>query len=328
MNKVVVVGASAGGVSALQTLAAGLPDDFPAPMLIVLHIGAHHSVLPELLSRAGPLPAAHARQGEPLEPGRLYIAPPDHHLLLLERSVQLTRGPKQHHARPAIDPLFRSAALSWGRDVIGVILTGMLDDGTTGLQAIKQAGGLAVVQDPDDAVAPSMPESALRHVEVDHCLPLERLPGLLVSLAALPAPSRRGRLPAWVYHQHALLLGEGEPMEHLNALGAPSPYVCPDCQGGLWEVVHSNLPSYACHAGHLFTIRSLQHAMTLAGDEALWGALRALQERALLLRHMAKLQRDAGHEANAERLDRLSEDIEQQTRLMRELVEMQQEPWE
>ena len=117
-------------------------------------------------------------------------------------------------------------------------------------------------------------------------------------------------------------------MEHLAALGAPSPYVCPDCQGGLWEVAHSNPLSYTCHTGHLFTLRSLQHAMTVTGDQTLWGALRALQERALLLRHMAKLQRDAGHEANAERLERLTENIEQQTRLMRELFEMQQEPWE
>lgn len=328
MSKVIVVGASAGGVSALQTLVAGLPADFPAPVLVVLHIGNHRSLLPELLSNAGPLPAAHARHGEPLQPGRIYIAPPDHHMLLLERSLQLTRGPKQHHARPAIDPLFRSAALARGPDVVGVVLTGMLDDGTAGLHAIKQAGGLAVVQDPDDAAEPSMPGSALRHVEVDHCVPLERMPGLLRSLAALPSPHRPLRPSAPVSHHHALLLGEGQPMDHLDALGTPSPFVCPDCHSNLWEVAGSRPPSYACHTGHVFTVRSLQHTLTLASDAALWNAVRALQERGLLLRHMARLQREAGDQADAERLGQLAEDIERQLHVLRELVEVQQEPWE
>src|ERR1700712_180297 len=151
MSKIIVIGASAGGVSALQELVAILPADLAAPVLVVLHIGAHPSTLPELLSARGPLAAQHGQDGEVLEGGRIYIAPPDHHMLLVGDRLGLNRGPKEHHARPAIDPLFLSAALSRGTDVIGVILTGMLDDGTFGLQAIKACGGAAVVQDPREA---------------------------------------------------------------------------------------------------------------------------------------------------------------------------------
>ena len=178
-DKIVVIGASMGGVPALRTLVSSLPEDFPAPLLVVLHIGNFPSILPELLAARCPLTAAHAVDGEKLEPGRIYIAPPDQHMVVDGRTVRLNRGPKEHHSRPAIDPLFVSAALSHGPGVIGVILTGMLDDGTSGLQAIKRCGGVAIVQDPKEAEAPSMPLSALRHVRVDHCAPVADIAALL-----------------------------------------------------------------------------------------------------------------------------------------------------
>jgi len=160
-RNIVVIGASAGGVGALQRLAADLPPLFPAVVLIVLHVGANRSLLPRLLAAAGPNPPVHAQDGEKLRMGHLTVAPPDHHLLVDDGSLRLTRGPKENFARPAIDPLFRSAALAYGPRVIGVVLTGSLDDGTAGLQAIKQCGGLTLVQDPTTAFAPSMPASAL-----------------------------------------------------------------------------------------------------------------------------------------------------------------------
>ena len=173
---IVVIGASAGGVEAIRALTAALPAGFPAAVFVVLHIGAHKSELPWLLNQTGPLRASHPRDGDPIHAGQIYVAPPDHHLLVERGHVRLTRGPRENWARPAVDPLFRSAAQAYGSGVTGVILTGGLNDGTAGLFEVKQHGGATVVQDPDDAENPSMPRSALQHVAVDHCLPLRDIP--------------------------------------------------------------------------------------------------------------------------------------------------------
>ena len=182
----VVIGASAGAVPVLLELASQLPAGFPAAVLVVLHVGAHHSVLPELLKGCGALRARHAVDGQALEPGTIEIAPPDLHLLIDGSRIRLQYGPKENHARPAIDPLFRSAAQAHGPQVIGVLLSGRLDDGTAGLGAIKQCGGLAVVQDPDDAEHPEMPRNALAQVDVDCCVPASELAPTLLRLVARP----------------------------------------------------------------------------------------------------------------------------------------------
>lgn len=184
---VIVVGTSAGGVEALRELAAALPPDLPASVLIVLHLSpGGPGLLPAILNRAGPLPAAHATDGEELRRGRIYVAPPDFHMLVADGRLRLARGPRENLHRPAIDALFRSAAAAWGPRVIGVVLTGALDDGTAGLGAIKRTGGVAVVQDPEEAAYPSMPRSALRNVRVDHCVPLAEIPPLLDQLSREP----------------------------------------------------------------------------------------------------------------------------------------------
>jgi two-component system, chemotaxis family, protein-glutamate methylesterase/glutaminase len=183
-HDIVVIGASVGGVEALQVLVGGLPSDFPAAVFIVLHTGAHgHTLLPALLTRAGPLIAAHANHGEPNAHQRIYVAPPDAHLLVAHGHMQLGDGPKERYTRPAVDPLFRSAAGVYGPRVVGVLLSGNLADGTAGLMAIKQAGGIAIVQDPGEAQFPGMPRHALTHVAVDYCLPLLLIAPLLVHLA-------------------------------------------------------------------------------------------------------------------------------------------------
>jgi two-component system, chemotaxis family, protein-glutamate methylesterase/glutaminase len=179
---VIVIGASMGGVDALQKLAAGLARNIPAALFMVQHVGRGASQLPQLLSRAGPLPAVHPAQGGAISPGWIYVAPPDHHLLVERGSTRLTRGPRENWARPAIDPLFRSAAKAYGRRVIGVILTGLLNDGSAGLRAVRAEGGLAVVQDPADAVAPDMPLNALRHAGADYRVAVAELPHLLMEL--------------------------------------------------------------------------------------------------------------------------------------------------
>jgi two-component system chemotaxis response regulator CheB len=180
---IIVIGASTGGVEALRTLVSGLPRDIPAALCVVLHIGQNSSYLPELLARAGSLPAGHAGQGEVLRPGRIYVAPPDHHLMLMDGFIRLTRGPRENWARPAIDPLFRSAADIYGPRIVGVVLTGALNDGTAGLHAVRAAGGTAVVQHPADAACADMPVSALRHAGADYCVPLRDIPQLLYEIA-------------------------------------------------------------------------------------------------------------------------------------------------
>jgi two-component system, chemotaxis family, protein-glutamate methylesterase/glutaminase len=281
-RRIIVVGASWGGVEALQRFVTDLPADLEAPVLIVLHIGRYRSILPTLLQSKSPLQVMHATDGAPLKAGQILVAPPDHHMLVEAGRVRLSRGPKEHFSRPAIDPLFRSAALTHGPGTIGIVLTGRLDDGTAGLQAIKACGGIAIVQDPADALEPSMPLSALRHVDVDHCIPLAQIADtcrMVLTQPVTPAET----LPANVQHEHELANGKGDPMTHLSRIGSPSTFVCPDCHGSLWELKDVLPPRYRCHTGHAYTLRTLQHAQSVGTDEALWNALRALQEQKLLL---------------------------------------------
>ena len=176
---IVVIGASYGGVEAMQKLFADLPSTIPAAIFTVLHIGPHPSEFPDLLSDCSGLPVRHARHGEPIRAGNIYVAPPDHHLLVRRGHVVLSRGPRMNWTRPAVDPLFRSAAKTYGAGVVGIVLTGRLNDGTAGLYEVKRHGGITIVQDPSDALCPAMPASALKHVEVDHCIPLGSMPRIL-----------------------------------------------------------------------------------------------------------------------------------------------------
>lgn len=295
--QVVVIGASTGGVSALLEIAAGLPRAFAAPVIIVQHVGTQPSILPQLLQRRGSNPALHAEDGQPLTAGTLHIAPPDRHLLLEGDTLRLTRGPKENHARPAIDPLFFSAALSCGAGAIGVILTGQMDDGAAGLRAVKDCGGLAIVQDPATAVEPEMPRSALYSVDADYCVPLQEIAPLLVRLVRegggpqLPPPERIAR-------EAAIQRGDLS-MENLSAIGDLSPLTCPDCHGSLWELRQDRPLRYRCHLGHAYTARSLMQVQEEAAEEALWNGIRSLRERQFLLRRFAALAESAGDAAQA-----------------------------
>ncbi|WP_245652275.1 chemotaxis protein CheB [Rufibacter tibetensis] len=187
---IVVIGSSAGGVTALLEFAKSLPADFPAPIFVVQHVAPHtHSILPDLISRVSPLKAKYPVNGEKYKPGFIYMAPPDHHLLVEGDKVLVTKGPKENKFRPSIDALFRSAAYVHGPRVIGVVLTGYLDDGTSGLWSVQRLGGITVVQDPKDAPFPDMPSNALEFVEADHIVPLAGLASLLVRLTTEAALS-------------------------------------------------------------------------------------------------------------------------------------------
>lgn len=291
-NKLIVMGASLGGLAALTEILSVLPEDFPCPILVVMHIDAHRSELPRILADRCAMPAFHAMHEQVLEPGKIYVAPPDQHMLVDGPLVLLSRNAREHHSRPAIDPLFRSAALSRGSDVIGVVLTGMLSDGTFGLQAIKEAGGIAIVQDPDDAVEPSMPRSAMRYVDVDHCLPLRDIGGTLQALVRVRQPPRHWANRAQVESEYALFRHKGDSMEQLESIGEPSMFVCPECKGGLWSVKGSKPPRFRCHTGHAYTLETLEHAQSDATDDALWAATRAVQEKIILMEQIAA-QREA-----------------------------------
>ncbi len=289
-SPLIVIGASSGGVGSLRSLVAGLHPALAAPVLIVLHIGANRSQLPAMLTAAGPIPAKHADDHEPIRPGQIYIAPPDRHMIIVDGCVRLTRGPKENWARPAIDPLFRSAAESYGSAAIGVILTGHLNDGTTGLQEIKRRGGITVVQDPNDADYPEMPRSAAAHVKIDYCVPLADIPRLLNQLvaegqAALATPTSR-------------ILEEGRAMTNGKEFERPLTVTCPDCGGALRQHESGTMIEYRCHIQHVYTAEVLAEAQFDQLEKALRAAERCVHERAEFCRQMADSANTSGATEN------------------------------
>ncbi len=287
---IVVIGASSGGVTALLDLVKTLPADFPAAIFVVQHVGADaHSILPQLLSHVSALPAKHPQNGETIEPGVIYVALPDHHLLLEGNQVLVTRGPKENRFRPSIDALFRSAAYTYGPRVIGVVLTGFLDDGTSGLWSVQRLGGLAVVQDPRDAQAPSMPASALEYVTADYVVPLAELGPLLVRLTLEPAPAKP-RTPAAELDllQIELTIAKQDNAFELGIIdkGVLTSFTCPDCHGALTQLVEGKLIRYRCHTGHAYTVSSLLGELTASVENLLYQSMRGLEETKMLLQNM------------------------------------------
>jgi two-component system chemotaxis response regulator CheB len=318
---VIAIGASAGGFHVLLDLASRLPADLPAAVLIALHIGSHPSELPQLLSAVGPNPAVYPCSGQPLRPGTIYVAPPDHHILVHEGTVHLTRGPKEHHARPAIDPLFRSVALTCRSRAIGVVLSGRLDDGTAGAQAIKQCGGVIVVQDPTDAEQASMPRSVCENVEVDYCVPQASLGAVLLDLIGMRAPVPVPvDMTAWIVREQRVSTGESDPMEDLNHIGKPTGFSCPDCDGVLWEILDTQPQRFRCHTGHAFSLRSLEYTQATNTNKALWSAIRALQEREALLTAMTADSRSRGDAEDAARLQAQLREVAEHTMRLREIA--------
>jgi two-component system chemotaxis response regulator CheB len=318
---VVVIGASAGGVGSLQRLVEHVPANFPAAIFVTLHLpDGVRSMLPEILARAGNLPAALAINGEPIEPGRIYVAPAGFHLTLEPGRVRVTRGAREHAHRPAIDPLFRSAAVAYGPRAIGVILSGLLDDGTAGLIEMKRAGGTAVVQDPRDTEWPSMPQSAINHVKVDHVKPASQLGELLTQLLTdddSPGGSREETEDLLAAEELKELTAYEDDADHP---GKPSPYACPECGGVLWELNEGELLRFRCRVGHAYSTEALTTEQSLAAENALWTALRALEEQGAIRRRMAERARRHGHVRAAATYDERARDLDLQARQVRTLL--------
>lgn len=287
-NTIIVIGASSGGFQAIQTLVAGLPRTLPASIFVVWHMSPDMlGVLPYVLNKLDTLPASNAVDGETIEPGRIYVAPPDHHLLVEESCVRVTRGPKENRFRPAVDPLFRSAAFTFRTRVIGIVLSGALGDGTSGLWLIKHFGGRTIVQHPRDATVPSMPESALREVEVDHVVPVSEMPGLLERLCAEPLPQEPKHISIMdeqrTEKEIKVAKGDKEASEGIMQLGELSPYACPECHGVLSALREGERIRYRCHTGHAYSAESLLASVTEAIDDSLWNAIRAIEESIMML---------------------------------------------
>lgn len=317
-HDIVVLGASAGGLEAIQHLLSALPADLPASVFIVMHIGAT-SHLAAILEQAGPLPVLPARSGLMIEHGRVYVAVPGVHLLLHDGHLLLRRGPRENMCRPAIDPLFRSAACTFGGRVIGVVLSGALNDGTAGLRAIKLCGGLTVVQEPSEAPYPDMPLSALRYADIDHRVPVRDMGALLVHLVNEPA-GETPEIPMEIRLEAAIAAQELAGMATEDKLGTPSRFTCPECQGTLWEIDDGTLVRYRCHVGHAYTGSAMLAAQASKTEEMLWSLMRAHQERAELARRLAVKERAADRVEVAELLEQRAQGYDEDAKVVRGLL--------
>jgi two-component system, chemotaxis family, protein-glutamate methylesterase/glutaminase len=291
MNKrnIIVMGASSGGVDAFKKVIAGLPPDLDAAIFIVWHISPDTTgVLPSVLNKLGSLPASNAKDFDQIKAGHIYVAPPDKHLLLEGDHVRVTKGPKENRFRPAVDPLFRSAAYHFGNRVIGVVLSGALDDGTSGLWTIKERGGITIVQDPVDAMVPDMPLNALKAVNIDYTLPAVEIGPLLVELSSerIKEIKYRNNEENKKTEMELQVASQDNPNNTFFELGKLSPFSCPDCKGVMGIIKDGNLIRYRCHTGHAYTADTLLAAITEKTENTLWNVMREMQETVMMLNHI------------------------------------------
>jgi two-component system, chemotaxis family, protein-glutamate methylesterase/glutaminase len=338
--KLVVIGASAGGLEALLQIISRLPNSLSVPILIVVHTRTEgDSVLPQILGRVSRVPVCFATDRAAITPGHIYIAPPDFHLLVTPLGIRLNRGPRENGFRPAIDPLFRSAARVYRSGTMGIILSGALDDGSYGLKVLKDSGGVAVVQDPDEAPFPSMPANAIRVVDVDHVMPAAQIPAVITKLSELspkkessmarkiqpttdgPRRGGTGREP-----EPQNVADETEVQDMQETFGPPSGLTCPDCGGALWEIHDGALARYRCHVGHQFSIEGLDGEQQDAVESALWSAVRVLEEHADLRHRMARRAEASGMQTVSEAFTKSARDSHRQAHTIRGLLFGRDEP--
>jgi two-component system chemotaxis response regulator CheB len=326
---IVVIGASAGGMEALQKLVSRLPADLPASLFVVWHLSPGlKSILPSILSKSGPLRAVHPKDGDSIEHGRIYVAPNDHHMLVEKGYVRITKGPKENRFRPAIDPLFRSAAYIYGPRVIGVVLTGALDDGTAGLYTIKLRGGTAIVQEPADAMIRSMPLNALEHTEADYRLPVAEIGDLIARLArdeAAPMPAVASDEDEKTRLEVKIAEGADALEANVMRFGELSPFTCPECRGVLTMLKEGNLVRFRCHTGHALSTSTLLHETAEIVEQKLWDGVRALDETVMLLNTLGeRLARDGNTRAAEQCFDKARE-MHERTQAVREVAKLNQE---
>jgi two-component system chemotaxis response regulator CheB len=287
-GRIIVIGASTGGFEAFKTIIQNLPTDFEPPIFIVWHMAPNiRGVLPQVLNRQNQIFAAHAFDKEEIKPNRIYIAPPDHHLLIEQGRVRISHGPKENRFRPAVDPLFRSAAYNYGKQVIGIILSGALDDGTAGLWTIKHYGGIAIVQDPMDAEVSSMPKNAMHEVKVDYCVGVSEMADLLVRLSKEPLPENADVMKDEQTKKEIDIASEENALEKgILQFGELTPFTCPECHGVLSRLHNDKIVRYRCHTGHAYSVDALMTALTEKIEDSLYSAIRGMDESIMLLNHI------------------------------------------
>jgi two-component system, chemotaxis family, protein-glutamate methylesterase/glutaminase len=285
-ERCIVIGASAGGVETLKELVAQLPPDLSVPVFVVLHIPPFvASSLPKILSWAGSLPAIHPEDGTRIKPGTIYVAPPDHHLLIEDGRVAVKKGPKENRFRPSIDALFRSAAYIYGPQAIGVVLSGELDDGTSGLWSIKRLGGITIVQQPSQARFDSMPLNALQYVDVDYNLPSTEI-GALLGRLVHEEPAHHVTVEEQIKTRMAkeleIAAEDAAFQKGIMELGTLTPFTCPECKGALVKIPEGKMSRFRCHTGHAYTDNALLEAVMESTGEMLWQVIRSLEEGVML----------------------------------------------
>jgi two-component system chemotaxis response regulator CheB len=317
-HDVVVIGASAGGIEALTTLVANLPGDLRAAVFVVIHLPTGGtSVLPAILNRAGPLPAEHVRDSPKIEQGRIYVAPPDFHLQLEDGSVSAVTGPRENGHRPAIDRLFRSAAHAFQQRTVGVILSGTLDDGTLGLRAIKEHGGVALVQDPATAQHESMPRSAIKYANPDEVAAPAELARLIVELADDPLETNQIEGARAATNEQAERVAR-ETARHPQP-GEDTGLTCPDCGGAIWRQDNGDVTSFSCRIGHSYTTESFVAEQGRTVEAALWTSLRLIEERVQLMRQLAERFREQPRTSSSFRAK--ADELERHAAMVRPMVD-------
>jgi len=323
---IIVIGGSAGSLDVLGEIVARLPYDLQAAVFIVLHISpTRESSLPEILTRKGTMPAVHPTDYQPIEYGHIYIAPPDRHMLIENRHINIVHGPKENRSRPAIDPLFRSAAINYGPRAVGVVLSGTLDDGTAGLYAMKKMGAVTIVQDPAEAMYAAMPESAISNNKVDYIVRAAEIGPLLDQLVEdegaqegdLVTMAGSLRKEVEISSQE---IDSRDMIDAVQQIGRLTMFTCPECQGTLWEMKNGELLRYRCHVGHAFSIDSLDAEQGTKLEAALWSALRALEERGALARRLATQARERARLNIAERFQERARQADADAGTIREIL--------
>jgi two-component system chemotaxis response regulator CheB len=323
-NNLIVIGASAGGIGPVRTLLSKFPKTIPAAICVVVHTSPDGpGMLATVLNRATDLTVVSPEGEMAIRDGHVYVAPPDYHLIVDGRHACLSHGPREHRFRPAVDPLFRTAAQHYGERAIGVVLSGHMADGTHGLALIKKAGGCTVVQDPDEAEVPAMPLNAMRRGEVDYVLPVEEMPRVIMGLLMNGRPSRARTSPSKRARTGALSPerpGAPDALRTGEFDGPPSPFTCPDCGGTLWEIKENGLVRYQCHVGHGFNSESLRDGMDEKLEDTLCTALRAIEENIELRSRMRMRAEDRRLSAFTASLDQEIADLKQRASALRGLL--------
>ena len=318
----VVVGASAGGVEALRGLLGGLPPDFPAAMLVVLHMpSTGRSALPEILDRSCPLPVHRAVDGAPLQPGTVTVAVPDHHLMVVGDRLLLSRGPRENGHRPAVDVLFRTAARAAGPRAVAVVLSGALDDGTAGMIAVRQRGGVGVAQEPEDAIYASMPTHAIEVASADHVAPVAKMGSLLVELVTEEIVAAAPAVSGLMDKEAAMAEFDAAALSDDDRPGTPSGFGCPSCHGALFTITEGGMERYRCRVGHAWSPEALAAEQSEALEGALWMALRGLEERAALSLRMGQRSQERGHVHTAHPFRQRHDEAQQAAMLIRQLLQ-------